>query len=229
MRSQSCAVPPAPRDHKDHPQPQSLKGGRIMAETLQKEPVYSSERIETAPLGGSAEVPPNPEPAPANVPIRRKQELAQQLGALVERASAGQFRSLADLAEFFKRTRRAWLSIAAAILAVVVGVSSAQRLSAWLKHRRETRQEKALATLTPEHLIARCGQPATDVTQNVYPVLLRTITYQTSSGQNLILAFSRTAEEKSDWVFLSMKDSSGAAFDTNAAQIAAFSCLDSTK
>jgi|SRR5689334_9658162 len=200
-----------------------------MADTLQKEPTYSGERIKTAPLDSPAEAAPHGEAAPTEPPSSPKQPLGSEIAAFVERASAGQFPSFAEVAQFFNRTRRLWLGIGGAILAVWFATSGVERFSAWMKNRRETRQEKALATLTPDHLIARCGQPATDVTQDVYPVLMRTITYQTDSGQNLLLAFSRTAEEKSDWVFLSMKDSSGAAFDGNAAKIAAFSCLDSTK
>lgn len=200
-----------------------------MAETLQKENAYSGERIKTAPLDSPAEIAPHDETAAGKPSSSPRQTIGTEIATLVERASAGQFPSLAELAQFFHRTRRLWLSIGGAILALFLATSGVERFSAWMKNRRETRQEKALATLTPEHLIARCGQPATDVTQDVYPVLMRTITYQTDSGQNLVLAFSRTAEEKSDWVFLSMKDSSGAAFDTNAAKIAAFSCLDSTK
>ena len=199
-----------------------------MAETLQKEPVYSGDRIETAPLGSPADVPAQADPA-GDASLLPNRTFGDEVSSLLESVRAGQSPSLSEFAQFLKRTRRIWLSIGGAILAVVVAVSGVQRLSAWMKNRRETRQEKALATLTPDHLIARCGQPATDVTQDVYPVLMRTVTYETSAGQNLVLAFSRTAEEKSDWVFLSMKDSSGATFETNAAQIAAFSCLDSTK
>lgn len=199
-----------------------------MAETLQKEHVYSGDRIQTAPLESPAEVPPQHE-APAGAAYSRSQTLGYQVAGFIERARAGQFPSLADFAQFLNRTRRIWLGFAGAILALVVGVSSVDRLSAWIKNRREVRQEKALATLTPEHLIARCGQPAEDVTENVYPVLMRTITYEPDGSPKLVLAFSRTAEEKSDWVFLSLRDGTGATFDSNAAKIAAFSCLDSTK
>lgn len=199
-----------------------------MAETLQKDPVYSGDRIETAPLGSPADVPPQADAAGTARPSPNR-TFGNEVSSLLESVRAGQSPSLSELAQFLKRTRRIWLSIGGAILGVFVATSGVQRLSAWMKNRRETRQEKALATLTPDHLIARCGQPATDVTQDVYPVLMRTVTYETSSGQNLVLTFSRTAEERSDWVFLSMKDSSGATFETNAAQIAAFACLDSTK
>ena len=104
-----------------------------------------------------------------------------------------------------------------------------QHAADWLKNRRERRQELAIATVTPEHLIARCGQAAQDETKEVYPIMMRTMSYQ-RGGEKLVMAFSRTAEEKSDWVFLSMQDASGAnAYDTPQAKIAALPCLDSRK
>ena len=46
----------------------------------------------------------------------------------------------------------------------------------------------------------------------------------------MVISFSRTAEEKSDWVFLSMQNESGGAiYDTPEAKIAALPCLDSKK
>jgi hypothetical protein len=46
----------------------------------------------------------------------------------------------------------------------------------------------------------------------------------------LVISFSRTAEEKSDWVFLSMQNENGTAtYDTPEAKIAALPCLDSNK
>jgi hypothetical protein len=56
------------------------------------------------------------------------------------------------------------------------------------------------------------------------------MSYQAGTGETLVFAFSRTAEEKSDWVFLSMKDEAGAkSYETPDAQIGAFSCLNSRK
>jgi len=87
-----------------------------------------------------------------------------------------------------------------------------------------------MATLTPESLFARCGPAAQDETKEVYPVLLRTLRYQPRGGETLVMSFSRTAEEKSDWVFLSMQNENGAAIDsTPEARIAALPCLESKK
>jgi len=44
--------------------------------------------------------------------------------------------------------------------------------------------------------------------------------YRARGNRTLALAFSRTAEEKSDWVFLSMKDENGSSYDTPDAKIA---------
>jgi hypothetical protein len=45
-----------------------------------------------------------------------------------------------------------------------------------------------------------------------------------------VVAFSRTAEEKSDWVFLSMKDEvQTRSYDTPDAKAAALPCLNSKK
>jgi hypothetical protein len=82
----------------------------------------------------------------------------------------------------------------------------------------------------PENLIARCGPPAEDVSKEMYPVMLRTMSYQRGDNERIVFEFSRTAEAKSDWVFLSMKDQSGTrSFETPEAKIAALPCLDSIK
>jgi hypothetical protein len=103
-----------------------------------------------------------------------------------------------------------------------------KRVSEWARNTRERRHEQAVASVTPDRLIARCGQPVEDLTKEVYPILMRTMIYPPKGNEKLVLAFSRTAEEKSDWVFLSMSDESGArSYDTPEAKIAALSCLDS--
>jgi hypothetical protein len=84
--------------------------------------------------------------------------------------------------------------------------------------------------LTPDNLFARCGAAAQDVSREVYPLVMRTVSYQPRGSEKLVISFSRTAEEKSDWVFLSMRNESGASiYDTPEAKIAALPCLDSKK
>jgi hypothetical protein len=137
---------------------------------------------------------------------------------------------LADFAAFLKRTRRIWLFAIGAFVGVVLLVTLFQRLTDMAKAAQQKRYEQAIASVTPERLIARCGRPAEDVTKEVFPVVMRTIRYKPMIGDPLILTFSRTDEQQSDWVFLTMTDESGGkSFDTPEAKISAFSCLDSKK
>ena len=112
---------------------------------------------------------------------------------------------------------------------LILFVTLAQRGFAWFSKSRERKHEQAVASVTPEHLLARCGQPAEDTTRNLYPLLMRTMTYQISREETYIFDFSRTAEEQSDWVFLSMKDTNGKSYETAEEKVAAMSCLNSRK
>ena len=55
------------------------------------------------------------------------------------------------------------------------------------------------------------------------------LTYQMSGNETYIFDFSRTAEENSDWVFLSMKDAKGKSYETAEEKVGAMSCLNSGK
>ena len=137
---------------------------------------------------------------------------------------------LADFAAFLKRTRRIWLVAFGAFVGVILLITLLQRLTDMAKAAQQKRYEQAVASVTPERLIARCGQPLEDVTKEVFPVVMRTIRYKPFVGEPLVLSFSRTAEQQSDWVFLTMKDETGSkSYDTPEAKIAALSCLDSRK
>ena len=138
--------------------------------------------------------------------------------------------SLAEILAFLKRTKRVWLMAAGIVIGVAALANLSARAAEWAKNARERRQLHAVATLTPEHLYARCGAALVDETKVIDPVLLRTISYHPRGGEKLVNSFSRTAEEKSDWVFLSMQNEDGAAsYDTPEAKIAALPCLDSKK
>ncbi|HTT33828.1 MAG TPA: hypothetical protein VMH48_09525, partial [Methylomirabilota bacterium] len=142
----------------------------------------------------------------------------------------GEAGALADFVEFAKRTKHVWLIAAGAIFGVMLLVTVSKRMSERAQKDKEARQEQAVTTLNVDSLLARCGQPAEDVTKNMYPMLLRTISYQPRENEKVVFEFSRTAEEKSDWLFLSMKDGSGKrSFDTPEAKIAALPCLDTKK
>ena len=116
------------------------------------------------------------------------------------------------------------LIVALLAVAYLVGIPQ------WMKQRKENRQWTVVNNLTPDRLLRRCGKPLSDETREIYPVIARDIRYEAEPSGTVVLKFSRTAEESSDWVFMSMQDaSSGATFDTPVAKITALSCLDSSK
>lgn len=118
------------------------------------------------------------------------------------------------------------LGLALAIVAVRLLIAA----PTWFKERRDNRQFIAVNNLTPERLIARCGQPLEDETKDLYPIVARDIRYKSRSSSTVVLKFSKTAEQSSDWVFMSMQDSAaGTEYETPTAKIAALSCLDSPK
>ena len=148
---------------------------------------------------------------------------------LVPGRTSGESFSVAEFFGFLKRTKRVWLMAVGTLVGLIVLATVAERGFAWFSEKRERRQEHAVASVTPEHLLARCGQPVEDTTKSVYPILMRTMTYQISRNETYIFDFSRTAEENSDWVFLSMKDSNGKSYETAEEKIGAMSCLNSRK
>jgi hypothetical protein len=120
--------------------------------------------------------------------------------------------------------------IVAGLALAIVGIRLLLAAPEWFKQRRENRQFIAVNNLTPERLLARCGQPLADETKNLYPIVARDISYQSEAHSTVVLKFSKTAEEASDWVFMSMQDSArGTEYETPTAKIAALSCLDSSK
>ena len=200
-----------------------------MDETKPEEITYSRDRIETASIQAPAENTKAPEPSqPTTVtPPPAEPGIRGQIAELAANVASNWPASFAELPQFFKKTRRTWLTLAAGVIGFIVLAMLTQRAADWLQDRRERRQEQAIATVTPEHLIARCGQATQDETKEVYPIVMRTMSYQ-RGGEKLVMAFSRTAEEKSDWVFLSMQDAGGVnSYDTTQAKIAALPCLDS--
>jgi hypothetical protein len=200
-----------------------------MDEMKPKENAYSGERAPVAPMTAPAEMSAHALPA-GNVGASHATAQTSGIASLLEVAKSNLPASLAAIAAFLKRTKRVWLMAAGIVIGVAALANLSARAAEWAKNARERRQLHAVATLTPEHLYARCGAAVVDETKVVYPVLMRTISYHPRGGEKLLISFSRTAEEKSDWVFLSMQTADGAAsYDTPEAKIAALPCLDSNK
>ena len=144
-------------------------------------------------------------------------------------SSSRESSAVTEFVGFLTQTKRVWLMVVGTIVGLIVLVTLAERGYAWFSEKRERKQEQAVASVTPEHLLARCGQPLEDATKNVYPILMRTMTYQISRNETYTFDFSRTAEDNSDWVFLSMKDSNGKSYQTAEEKVSAMSCLNSRK
>ena len=123
------------------------------------------------------------------------------------------------------------LLIALGCVAGIIGVRALVVAPGWFKQRRDNRQFIAVNNLTPDRLIARCGSPVGDETKNLYPIIARDLTYTSENRGTIVFKFSKTAEESSDWVFMSMQDSNGASteYESPREKITALSCLDSRK
>jgi hypothetical protein len=59
----------------------------------------------------------------------------------------------------------------------------------------------------------------------LYPMIKRTMSYKPNGRGTLTFEFSRTSQEKSEWLFLSMSDENGATYSTPETQMAAMPCL----
>jgi hypothetical protein len=202
-----------------------------MDETKQQQPANSSAPIQIATLESPPGAPRTAEPSGTDLAsLFSRQGLNTRLSRSLEVARNLRFSSFEELAGFLKRTRRLWLTAAGVVFGLMALVIVVGRVAEWTRNTRERRHELAVATVTPDRLVARCGEAVEDATKEVYPILMRTMRYQARGNQELVLAFSRTAEQQSDWVFLSMNDESGSpSYDTPDAKIAALPCLDSDK
>src|SRR5262245_20593390 len=72
---------------------------------------------------------------------------------------------VADFAAFLRRTWRIWAIIVGGFVGVVLTVTVLQRLNQMARNAQLKRYDQAIASLTPDGLIARCGRPAEDVTK----------------------------------------------------------------
>lgn len=160
------------------------------------------------------------QPAESTEPGNDKEQAVSVASAGAKKTETLQFK--------FKITQGSWL-IAATLLMGLVMLLLFGRATGRNKATGEVRQERTVESLTPESLVAKCGQPAADATKDLYPMIKRTMNYESRGQGTLTLEFSRTAEENSDWVFLSMSDGNGATYGTPETQIAAMPCLNSRK
>lgn len=204
-----------------------------MDDTKLQEPVASSESSAAPDSQHPAGVPQpsaQPEPSHHSAAVQVPERQPGVYAPITVDAPSANESELADFTAFLKRTWRIWAIAAAVIAGLILTVSGAQRLKDTLRAAQLKRYDRAAASLTPDHLIARCGQPADDATKEVFPVVLRTVRYKPWIGEPLVFTFSRTDEQKSDWVFLTMKNEDGTkSFDSPEEKMTAFSCLDSTK
>ncbi len=204
-----------------------------MDETKQKERFSSSDLARTATEERQAEAKEiaeslagkgGPEPAEETQPKQSGYSPVGVSPATRESSPAGEF------VEFLKQTKHVWLIVVGGLFGLIVLFTLGKGLYQWASNASERRSEQAVASVTPERLLARCGQPAEDVTKEVFPILMRTMRYQVGRNEAYVFSFSRTAEDKSDWVFLSMKDANGAkSYDTPEEKTGAMSCLNSRK
>jgi len=200
-----------------------------MDDTKLQEPVSSSAAQTTSPTTEPTVETPAPTEAP-DAPKHDPSTAASRYSPVRIAGPKTAESQLADFVAFLKRTWRIWTIAISLFVGAILIIAVLQKITEMAKIAQQKRFDKAIASVTPDHLIARCGKPVEDVTKEVFPVVMRTIRYQPGRNETLLLTFSKTAEQQSDWVFLTMKDETGAKnFDTTESKIAALPCLDSTK
>ncbi len=200
-----------------------------MDETKQKPAAYSRELTETAVAERQAEAKEIAQSLAGKAPAASPKQSRYSPASVSPETTRGESSPVTEFVEFLKQTKRVWLMVGGAIFGLIVLVTLGSRLYGWASNSSERRHEQAVASVTPEHLLARCGQPIEDDTKEVFPILMRTMTYQISRKEAYVFDFSRTAEEKSDWVFLSMRDATGKVYETAEEKVGAMSCLNSRK
>lgn len=201
-----------------------------MDETKPKERSYSSELVETATAERQAEAREIAHSLAGRRAAESPRPTQPKPASVLPGFARGGSTPVTEFVEFLKQTKRVWLIVIGAIFGLVVVFTLVGRFYNWATNKTERRHEQAVASVTPERLITRCGQPAEDLTKNVFPILMRSMTYQIGRNEAYVFEFSRTAEEQSDWVFLSMKDLNGPkTYETPEEKVAAMSCLNSRK
>jgi hypothetical protein len=193
-----------------------MRLGEETGEAGTSQPAESSDTTEVTRLGEDIGEAKTSQPADSREPANDKEPARSVAPTGVRKTAKFPFT--------LKITQQTWL-IAAMLFIGLVALLIFIRATGKKKATGEGGEERTVESLTPESLIAKCGQPAEDATKDLYPMIKRTMSYKPSGKGTLTLEFSRTAEEKSEWVFLSMSDENGAKYGTAETQIAAMPCL----
>ncbi len=180
------------------------------------EPLESADAMKMTRLSEDIGDAGNSQPADSTEPGADKEQAGPGTPAGAKKTETLQFK--------LKITQRSWL-IAATLLMGLVMLLLFGRATGRNKAAKERQVERSIESLTPEGLIAKCGQPTEDVTKDLYPMIKRTMSYRPNEKGTLTLEFSRTAEENSEWLFLALSDENGATYGTPETQIAALPCL----
>jgi hypothetical protein len=120
-------------------------------------------------------------------------------------------------------SQRAWLVVAT----VFVGMTILLIFSFMPRRAVQDKPvDRTIESITPELVMSRCGPPAEDVTKDLYPMITRTVSYKPTGLGSVVIEFTRTSEENSQWLFLSMRDGNGTIkYETPEMQVAALPCL----
>src|SRR5206468_1190453 len=140
----------------------------------------------------------------ANYSSRRSllfQWTSYSLAVMLRKAPlAATLRAMIQVSAFGRHIMKQRLLLIAAMVLGIIAVRYLLLIPGWMKQRRENRQFIAVNNLTPDRLIARCGQPLTDQTKDLYPMVARDLSYKSNANETVVFKFSKTAEESSDWV-----------------------------
>jgi hypothetical protein len=178
------------------------------------EPALPSEPKQFTKLGEDIG-----QPAPSQ-PLKPTEPPPLQPSPVEEPSGFPQFRKSVLAMQVSQRTR---LVVATVLVGMVI------LLIFSLAPRRTVQNKPAESTLesiTPELVASRCGPPVEDTTKDLYPMISRTMSYKPTGLGSVVIEFTRTSEENSQWLFLSMKDGNGTIkYETSDMQFAALPCL----
>ena len=96
------------------------------------------------------------------------------------------------------------LKIAAGVFLGIIAVLIVLKIPTWIDEARNQHYQSVMSALTPDKLIARCGQPLKDTTDP--PLGWRSMYYKDSFGGTVLVQFLHDNKERSKWYFLSMQD-----------------------